>query len=55
MEYSIQDLIDIEQFQSLQDRLNQIYSFPSSIIDNSGRILTATGWQDICTKFHRVN
>ena len=55
MEYKLQDLIDIEQFQALQDRLNEIYSFPSAIIDNEGNILTATAWQDICTKFHRTN
>jgi PAS domain S-box-containing protein len=55
MKYRLQDLIDIEHFQSLQDRLNKIYSFPSSIIDNDGNILTATGWQDVCTKFHREN
>ena len=55
MKYKLQDLIDIEQFQLLQDRLNNIYSFPSAIIDTEGNILTATGWQDICTKFHRIN
>ena len=53
--YTIHDLIDIEQFQFLQDKLNQIYPFPSSIIDNEGNILTATAWQDICMKFHRTN
>ena len=51
--YKLQDLIDIEQFQSLQDRLNEIYSFPSAIIDNDGNVLTATAWQEICTQFHR--
>lgn len=55
MNLKIQDLIDIEQFQRLQDRLNEIYSFPSAIIDNEGNVLTATAWQDICTKFHRQN
>ncbi|MFZ4440629.1 MAG: PocR ligand-binding domain-containing protein [Syntrophales bacterium] len=55
MTLKIQDLIDIEQFQLLQDRLNEIYSFPSAIIDNDGKVLTATAWQDICTKFHRQN
>jgi two-component system, cell cycle sensor histidine kinase and response regulator CckA len=55
MVLKLQDLIDIEQFQLLQDRLNEIYSFPSSIIDNDGKVLTATAWQDICTKFHRQN
>jgi two-component system, cell cycle sensor histidine kinase and response regulator CckA len=55
MAYKLQDLIDIEQFQYLQDRLNEIYSFPSAIIDNEGNILTATAWQDVCTVFHRKN
>ena len=55
MKYRLQDLIDIDHFQNLQDRLNKIYSFPSSIIDNDGNILTATAWQDVCVKFHRKN
>lgn len=55
MKYKLQDLIDMEHFQNLQDRLNEIYSFPSSIIDNDGNVLTATAWQDVCTKFHRAN
>ncbi len=49
----LKDLIDVEHFQNLQDRLNEIYSFPSSIIDIEGNILTATAWQDICLNFHR--
>jgi two-component system, cell cycle sensor histidine kinase and response regulator CckA len=55
MKYRLQDLIDIRHFQELQDRLNEIYSFPSAIIDNDGNILTATAWQEICTNFHRKN
>ena len=53
--YKLQDLIDIEHFQNLQNRLNEIYSFPSAIVDNEGTILTAVAWQDICTQFHRKN
>ena len=55
MDHKLQDLIDIPLFQTIQDKLNEIYSFPSAIIDNDGNILTATAWQDICTKFHRVH
>ncbi len=55
MDYRLQDLIDTEEFQSLQDRLNRVYSFPCAIIDNEGEILTRTAWQDVCTKFHRRN
>lgn len=53
--YKLEDLIDIDHFQNLQDRINEIYTFPSSIIDNDGNILTATGWQEVCTDFHRKN
>jgi len=55
MNYKLQDLIDIPMLQSLQDKLNSIYSFPSSVVDPDGNILTSTGWQSICTKFHRLN
>jgi PAS domain S-box-containing protein len=55
MKYKLQDLIDMDHFQNLQDRLNEIYSFPSAIIDNEGTVLTATAWQDICVQFHRKN
>ena len=55
MEYSLKDLVDIQLFQQLQDRLNELYSFPSAIIDHEGNILTATAWQDVCTKFHRCH
>jgi PAS domain S-box-containing protein len=49
----LEDLVDISLLQSLQEKLDDIYSFPSAIIDNEGKILTAVAWQDICTKFHR--
>jgi len=53
MPMKLEDIIDVQQFQMLQDRLNEIYSFPSAIIDNEGKVHTATAWQDVCTKFHR--
>jgi len=55
MTHKLQDLIDIGLFQDLQDRLDVICSFPSSITDKDGKILTATAGQDICTQFHRKN
>lgn len=55
MRLKLQDLIDIDHFQNLQNRLNEIYLFPSAIIDNEGNILTATAWQDVCSQFHRKN
>ena len=55
MDYRLEELIDIPLLQSLLEKLNVIYSFPSAILDNDGKILTAVAWQDICTKFHRIN
>jgi hypothetical protein len=55
MEYTLEDLINIPLLQNLQEKLNVIYSFPSAIIDNNGKVLTAVAWQDICTKFHRIH
>jgi len=55
VEYRIEELIDIPLFQKLQDDLNDFYPFPSSITDINGNVLTATAWQDVCTKFHRKN
>ena len=55
MEYKLQDLIDIQLLQEIQEKLNELYSFPSAIIDNEGKVLTAVAWQDVCTKFHRLN
>jgi PAS domain S-box-containing protein len=55
MDYKLEDLIDIPFFQDLLDKLNEISPFPSAIIDIEGKILTATAWQPICTKFHRIN
>jgi two-component system NtrC family sensor kinase len=55
MNYTLKDLIDIPKLQSFLDALDEIHSLPSAIIDAEGNILTATAWQDICTKFHRAH
>ncbi|MFZ4400356.1 MAG: PAS domain S-box protein [Bacteroidales bacterium] len=55
MVYKLEDFIDIPLLQDLQEKLNVIYSFPSAIIDNNGKILTSVAWQGICTEFHRTN
>jgi hypothetical protein len=34
MKSKLQDLIDKKQFQSLLERLRELYCFPSAIIDN---------------------
>jgi len=55
MEFTLKDLLDIPKLNNLLDSLDRMYCLPSAVIDTEGNILTATDWQDICTKFHRVN
>lgn len=53
--YKLADLIDLNKLQLLLDKFNDINPFLTALLDNDGNILTATGWQDVCTKFHRLN
>lgn len=49
------DIIDIDALQSLMDSFQQLTGMVFAILDLKGTILVSAGWQDICTKFHRVN
>lgn len=51
----LKDIIDIQDFQSLMEDFYDLTGLPMSVIDLEGRVLIGVGWQDICTKFHRVH
>ncbi len=53
MKYRFKELVDISKLQKLTDELFSATSIPSSIVAMDGEILTASGWQKICTDFHR--
>lgn len=55
MNYTLKELLDIPRLLELLDSLDEVHCIPSAIVDTEGTVLTATGWQGICTKFHRVN
>ncbi|QWV93794.1 PocR ligand-binding domain-containing protein [Geomonas oryzisoli] len=55
MKYSIAELLDIPKLQTILDSLYAVSGIPSAIIDLEGTILTGSGWQEICTRFHRGN
>ncbi|MDF2874708.1 MAG: diguanylate cyclase domain protein [Sporomusa sp.] len=48
------ELVDIAKLQQLLDSMHAVTGIPSALLDNNSAILTASGWQDICQKFHRV-
>ncbi len=55
MNILFKDIIDTARLQKMMDKFYKITRIPIGIIDIEGEILVATGWQDICTKFHRIN
>lgn len=49
------DIIDAEALQLLVNEFYQLSGMPMGLIDLNGKVLVGVGWQDVCTKFHRVN
>lgn len=52
------DFTHYMDFRSIQDLMDSFYKVTHigvGILDLKGNVLVATGWQDICTKFHRVH
>jgi PAS domain S-box-containing protein len=47
-------LVDIEQIQRMLEAHYKVTGVLSAILDTDENILAAAGWQDICTRFHRV-
>ena len=49
------EIIDVEAVKPLMHDFNKLARMPIGINDLKGNVLVSTGWQDICTKFHRVH
>ncbi|WP_163339791.1 PocR ligand-binding domain-containing protein [Desulfopila sp. IMCC35008] len=48
-------LIGVDEIQSIMDDFCSLTGMATAILDLNGKVIEATGWQDICTKFHRKN
>ena len=53
--FSLSELLDVSVFQNLLDSFFQLTGLPTALLNIEGKILIASGWQEICTKFHRKN
>ena len=51
----LKNIINTKEIQSIMDDFHRITNTGIAILDTEGNILVETGWQEICTKFHRVN
>jgi len=47
--------LDMEEIQKLLEAYFKLTGIISAILDPDGNVIVAVGWQDICTRFHRVN
>lgn len=52
---NIGDILDTEAIQAMMDDFYALTHIGVTIEDRQGNLLISTGWQDICTKFHRVH
>lgn len=51
----LSSLINVSDIQVMMDNFYQIAHIPMAIIDLKGNILVSVGFQEVCTKFHRVH
>jgi len=53
--YSIKDLVDIDHLRMVFEKFSQLTGYTTGFLAYpSMEILIATGWRDVCTKFHRA-
>lgn len=54
-EQDLANIIDTVSIQSMMDDFHALTGMPIGIVDLQGNVLVKAGWQEICTKFHRVH
>ncbi len=51
----LENVMDPQALQTVMDAFYRLTHIGIGVLDLQGRVLVKTGWQDICTKFHRVH
>jgi len=55
LDVDLESIINTEEIQSIMDDFCCLTNMVTAVLDLKGKVIVATGWQDICTKFHRIN
>ena len=50
---TLSDIMDAEAIQPLLKDLYEMTGLPMALLDLEGNVLVQSGWQEICTRFHR--
>jgi signal transduction histidine kinase/ActR/RegA family two-component response regulator len=53
--FALADIIDVQTIHSLMEDFYELTKIAMAIVDLKGTVLVGVGWQEICTKFHRVH
>ncbi|WP_229391193.1 PocR ligand-binding domain-containing protein [Methanosarcina sp. DH2] len=53
--FELAEVVDVPAIQSLIDGFYKLTQVPVGLNDLKGNVLARVGWQDICTRFHRVH
>jgi signal transduction histidine kinase len=51
----VSNILDIPSIQSLMDDFHKLTGMGMALLDLKGTVLVATGWQDLCVRYHRVH
>ncbi|MDO9530618.1 MAG: PAS domain S-box protein [Deltaproteobacteria bacterium] len=51
----LSNILDTPAIQALMEDFTSLTGMAIAILDLQGQVLVATGWQDICTQYHRVH
>ncbi|MCF8038536.1 MAG: PocR ligand-binding domain-containing protein [Desulfohalobiaceae bacterium] len=52
---ALKEIVDVPAIQALMDEFYALTNIGMALLDLKGEVLVSTGWQDICTRFHRVH
>lgn len=55
MSYRLTDLVDLGSLRALLESLHHATGILQGLVAADGEVLTEIGWQDVCTRFHRVH
>ena len=54
-EFDLKEVLDQQRIQAIMDDFHSLTGMVTAIVDLEGNILESTGWQELCTRFHRAH
>ncbi|MBI5014462.1 MAG: sigma 54-interacting transcriptional regulator [Deltaproteobacteria bacterium] len=55
MGFGLTDVVSLEALRELFESFTDLTGMVTALLDVEGNVLISTGWQDLCTRYHRVH